>query len=233
MKQKNVDQIFTNVSEKYDLMNDLMSFGMHRLWKERYLSYFFDKSSKLLDTASGSGDIAIGFYKKAVKQNIVPDITICDSNSKMLDKAKEKAINANATDGIKYAQGYAEDLPFQDEEFDYYSIAFGIRNVNNIEKSLQESYRVLKDKGSFFCLEFSPLDNGLLSSFYNCYSNNVIPILGEYVANNREAYEYLVDSINNFPKPEKFASMIYKTGFKDIKWHKLSFGIAVIYTAYK
>ncbi len=229
-KAKMVDEVFSSVASKYDAMNDAMSLGIHRLWKDRFCSMISRSCSKLLDVAGGTGDITIRCHK-----NGVPDITIFDINSEMLTAGRDKIIDKGIVGGINYVQGDAENLPFADEIFDCYTIAFGIRNVTNIDKALGESFRVLKKGGKFLCLEFSKIehDYGILQKAYDFYSFNVIPKIGGFIAGNHDAYQYLSESINKFPDQERFKHMIESAGYSSVTYSNLSLGIAAIHSGYK
>lgn len=227
-KQNLVANIFSSVADKYDLMNDLMSFGVHRLWKNILISHL-EPNKALLDMASGTGDIAKLYYKKSD----VPDITLCDINFDMLNNGRNKLFDQNIFKGLKFACCNAETLPFDEFSFDYYSIAFGIRNVTNIKNALQEACRVLRPGGKFVCLEFGNISNGTLAKFYDCYSMNFIPKIGSIVTGDADAYQYLVESIRMFPEREKFKTMMEESGFKLCKFESLSFGIVTLYTGYK
>ena len=227
-RSKFVNQVFTSVASRYDLMNDIMSFGLHRLWKNKAIQGI--TSGRLLDVACGTGDIAIKVTKKT--QNNV-DIIVCDINPKMLRHGRDNAINANALN-LKWVCGNAEQLPFSDNSFDYYTISFGIRNVSNRQLALNEAYRVLKQGGKFICLEFSPLkESHPLHKFYNFYSFSIIPNIGQLVAKDKASYLYLVDSISEFPYQEDFAQEIQNSNFVEIKYNNLCFGIVTLYTALK
>lgn len=233
-KKNLVNEVFSNVVNKYDLMNDLMSLGVHRLWKAKFCENVDELNSNILDVAGGTGDIALKLKsiarKKAKKQN---EITLCDINPDMLTEARNKAIDKNFLKGINYICGDAEKLPFADNSFDYYTIAFGIRNVLRMDIALNEAYRVLKKGGKFLCLEFSQIEHKVIKQFYDFYSFNIIPKIGKLAANNEDAYKYLVESINLFPDQEKFAVMIKQAGFTRVSYQNLTFGIAAIHTGYK
>ena len=233
-KKNLVDQVFSNVAGSYDLMNDLMSGGMHRLWKNKFCNHIDNLGSDILDVAGGTGDIALKLKSKALSGNISNNqITICDINHEMLKHAKNKAIDKNFIKGIDFVCGDAQELPFADSSFDYYTIAFGIRNVPKIEEALKEAYRVLKVGGKFLCLEFSKVEPEPLKQIYDFYSFNIIPKIGKIAANNEDAYKYLVESINLFPDQEKFANMIKQSGFKRVNYQNLTFGVAAIHVGYK
>lgn len=232
-KQSLVNSVFSNVADKYDLMNDLMSFGMHRLWKDEFIRQIPNLNSNILDVASGSGDIALKLAKKAKDRGSNISLTLSDINEEMLRQAKEKSIDLNLFQNLKFTVASAEELPFPDNSFDYYTIAFGIRNVPDINKALKEAYRVLKPMGKFVCLEFSKVKESLLQDFYKFYSFNVIPKIGQIITGNKEAYDYLVESIDLFPSQDEFRIMIKEAGFEEINYKNLNGGIVAIHSAYK
>lgn len=232
-KQPLVNNIFSNVADKYDLINDLMSFGMHRLWKDEFIRQIPNLNSNILDVASGSGDIALKLAKKAKDRGSNISLTLSDINEEMLRQAKKKSIDLNLFQNLKFTVASAEELPFPDNSFDYYTIAFGIRNVPDINKALKEAYRVLKPMGKFICLEFSKVKESLLQDFYKFYSFNVIPKIGQIITGNKEAYDYLVESIDLFPSQDEFRIMIKEAGFEEINYKNLSGGIVAIHSAYK
>ncbi|WP_342170073.1 bifunctional demethylmenaquinone methyltransferase/2-methoxy-6-polyprenyl-1,4-benzoquinol methylase UbiE [Rickettsia endosymbiont of Seladonia tumulorum] len=232
-KQSLVNSVFSNVADKYDLMNDLMSFGMHRLWKDEFIRQVPNLNSNILDVASGSGDIALKLAKKAKDRGSNISLTLSDINKEMLRQAKKKSIDINLFQNLKFTVATAEELPFPDNSFDYYTIAFGIRNVPDINKALKEAYRVLKPMGKFVCLEFSKVKESLLQDFYKFYSFNVIPKIGQIITGNKEAYDYLVESIDLFPSQDEFRIMIKEAGFEEINYKNLSGGIVAIHSAYK
>ena len=236
-KQNLVREVFDNVAPKYDLMNDLMSGGMHRLWKDKMVNEikFNDKNKnyKIIDVAGGTGDIAFRILQKAKKQNINAEIEISDINTEMLEVGKQRSINRNFFSKLKFTPADGQNLPFADNSFDYYTIAFGIRNFTDIGKGLSEAYRVLKPGGKFICLEFSQVNNLILSKIYSLYSFNVIPKIGKFIAKDEASYQYLVESIKKFPGQEKFKKMIMNTGFKSSNYNNLSFGTVAIHTGVK
>jgi len=232
-KQSFVDHVFSGVANKYDLMNDVMSFGAHRLWKSEFLKLIPDYSGHLLDVACGSGDISLGYYNIAKENKLDPSITLCDINHDMLSYAEAKFIDNNILNKVNLVVGDAMSLPFYEDSFDYVTIAFGIRNVPDISKALQEARRVLKKGGKFLCLEFSNVDNKFLSKFYDLYSFNIIPKLGKLITNNEDAYQYLVESIKQFPAKEDFAEMIKAVDFKAVGYKPMSSGIVAIHFGYK
>ncbi|MFQ3307307.1 MAG: demethylmenaquinone methyltransferase/2-methoxy-6-polyprenyl-1,4-benzoquinol methylase [Candidatus Midichloriaceae bacterium] len=231
-KEPKVQKVFSEVADKYDIMNDLMSFGLHRLWKNLFINqidYFHDKT--LLDLAGGTGDIGKKFIDRGGKKAIISDL-----NQNMLDKGKNNIddnFNPKYLNDIEWVKANAENLPFKDNSFDYCTISFGIRNVTNIKKAVSESLRVLKPGGKFLCMEFSDIDNKIISKIYELYSFKIIPKIGKIVANSEQSYEYLVQSIKKFYSAEEFLEIIQDSGYKFTKFEKLSFGIVAIHTGYK
>ncbi|MCH9754171.1 MAG: bifunctional demethylmenaquinone methyltransferase/2-methoxy-6-polyprenyl-1,4-benzoquinol methylase UbiE [Alphaproteobacteria bacterium] len=232
-KQSMVNSVFSRVANKYDLMNDLMSFGIHRLWKKEFLSLIPEHSGSLLDVAGGSGDISLGYYKNAQKLGKFPNITLCDINISMLQSARAKFIDNNVLGRIEIVVGDAMELPFPDNSFDNLTIAFGIRNVADIQKALGEFKRVLKKGGKFLCLEFSKVDSKLLSKIYEMYSFNIIPKIGKVITNDEDSYKYLVESIKKFPTQEAFANMMKDAGLEGVNYIPLSSGVVSIHYGYK
>lgn len=234
-KQKRtlVDEVFSDVAGKYDLMNDLMSFGIHRMWKDEFCRMIPHLNSVILDVAGGTGDIAFRIKENAKNQGKEAHVVVYDINKDMLRICKDRAVDKNILNKFDLAAGDAEKLPFPDNSFDYYTIAFGIRNMLCIEKTLKEAYRVLKPTGKFLCLEFSKVQNDFMRPFYDFYSFNIIPSIGGCVANNQDAYKYLAESISLFPNQEDFKTMIHEAGFSDVSYKNLSFGIAAIHYGFK
>ncbi|XVN43019.1 MAG: bifunctional demethylmenaquinone methyltransferase/2-methoxy-6-polyprenyl-1,4-benzoquinol methylase UbiE [Candidatus Rickettsia vulgarisii] len=228
-----VKEVFSNVANKYDVMNDLMSLGIHRLWKDHFTKQIPNLSSNILDVASGSGDVAFRIMERGRGRNIIPNITLCDINQEMLEVARNKAIDNNILTGFNYIIADAENLPFEDSSFDYYTIAFGIRNISDINKVLKEAYRVLKPMGKFLCLEFSKVENDLLKKLYDFYSFNIIPKIGKAVADNESAYQYLVESIKLFPDQDNFLIMLKDAGFNKASYENLTNGVVAIHSGYK
>jgi demethylmenaquinone methyltransferase / 2-methoxy-6-polyprenyl-1,4-benzoquinol methylase len=223
-KQKLVQNVFSSVASKYDIMNDFMSFGLHRLWKKTLINELSPSFNEiLLDLAGGTGDIANGFLKAGGGSTVVADL-----NRKMLDVGKKNLPDAR----IEWVHANAEDLPFADNVFDYCTISFGIRNVTDIDKALREAHRVLKYTGKFVCLEFSNVTNASLAKLYDRYSLNIIPYIGEKITGDREAYRYLVESIRKFPKATQFANMMKNAGFKNVEFIKLTCGIVALHIGY-
>jgi len=239
-KVKKVYEVFENVATSYDLMNDAMSAGVHRLWKTKFVEQLnIRPRMKVLDMAGGTGDIAFKMmdsfttrYPNQPPDNN-PDIVISDINQNMLDVGKERAAKLNIDHLFSWVQANAEELPFEDESFDVYTIAFGIRNCTHIEKVLDEAFRVLKIGGRFSCLEFSHVDNVVLSDLYDAYSFQVIPVMGEVLAKDWDSYQYLVESIRKFPKQDEFAEMIYDAGFSNVRYDNMSFGVVAAHDAFK
>ena len=222
-----VTTVFQDVFEKYDLMNDLMSFGIHRLWKKNFINWLNpQKNTKLIDVASGTGDIAKLYLSKINNEGYVFCV---DENREMLNlNMKKFKKNPN----IKWAINNAEKLPFENNYFDYYTISFGIRNVNNINDALKEAYRVLKPGGRFLCLEFSKVKNGILNKFYKTYSKS-LPHLGKFIMGKSEPYVYLINSIDEFYSQDEFFEQIKKQNFTNVSYRNLSGGIVAIHSAWK
>ncbi len=232
-KKNLVDQLFSNVSQKYDLMNDVISCGIHRIWKEEFCNMVLDLDSDVLDVAGGTGDIALKLYQKAKLQNRNICLTISDINQSMLDICEGRAIDQNILQNIQFVLADAEKMPFDDNSFDYCTMAFGIRNVSSIDNVLKEVYRVLRPTGKFLCLEFSHIENDLLKPFYDFYSFNVMPNIGKIIAGDYQSYQYLAESIRVFPNQEDFKTMIQNVGFTDVSYKNLTFGIVAIHSGYK
>ncbi|XP_030647749.1 2-methoxy-6-polyprenyl-1,4-benzoquinol methylase, mitochondrial [Chanos chanos] len=265
-KAERVYKVFESVAKKYDVMNDAMSLGIHRLWKDMLLHIMNPQpGTRLLDTAGGTGDISFRFLeytrsmqerqqRMAVKSNQTPswqDIAdsyaaedadtvlpetravVCDINKEMLKVGKERAESQGYSAGLSWVVGDAEELPFDDDQFDIYTIAFGIRNVTHIEQALQEALRVLKPGGRFMCLEFSKVSNPLLSKLYDAYSFQVIPVLGEVIAGDWKSYQYLVESIRRFPDQETFKNMIEDAGFFRVQYFNLTGGVVAVHSGFK
>jgi len=222
-----VAKVFNDVFDKYDLMNDLMSLGVHRLWKRQLINWMNPQiNTKLLDVASGTGDIA-KLYLQKINYN---GFAYClDENKGMLELNKKRFKNSTK---VKQFCENAEKLYFKDNYFDYYTISFGIRNVNNIKLAIKEAYRVLKPGGRFLCLEFSKVENSLLNKFYQTYSKS-IPKIGKLVVGKSEPYEYLINSIEKFHNQEEFKEKIIEQNFENVSYRNLSGGIVAIHSAWK
>ncbi|WP_340148626.1 bifunctional demethylmenaquinone methyltransferase/2-methoxy-6-polyprenyl-1,4-benzoquinol methylase UbiE [uncultured Sneathiella sp.] len=223
--------VFESVAENYDLMNDLMSGGIHRLWKSAMIDWLMPrKGQHLLDVAGGTGDIAFRFLD-AVKGD--GKVTVLDINHAMLSVGQDRAIDQGRLAGLEWVNGDAQQLPLPDKSVDAYTIAFGIRNVTDIPRALKEAYRVLRPGGRFLCLEFSKVGAPALKEFYDFYSFKILPEIGGIVAKDKPSYEYLVESIRQFPDADRFAEMIEQAGFSQVKYRRLSGGIAALHSAWR
>jgi demethylmenaquinone methyltransferase/2-methoxy-6-polyprenyl-1,4-benzoquinol methylase len=243
-KQGLVDGVFHSVARRYDLMNDLMSAGLHRAWKDALvtavnpppkgrpgrLSEMSDKPFALLDLAGGTGDVA---FRVAEAGGHNTRVTVCDINEEMLSVGRERAAERGLDHAVSFEQGNAEELPYPDRSFDCVTVAFGIRNVPRIERALAEAFRVLKIGGRFLCLEFSSVDLPGLDKLYELYSFQVIPRVGEAVTGDREAYQYLVESIRKFPKPKAFAQMIESAAFRRVSFKAMTGGVVALHSGWK
>ncbi len=232
-KQGLVDDVFHKVADRYDLMNDVMSFGAHRLWKDALIAKLRPPRRggyAHLDVAGGTGDIA---FRVAAASGGDARITVLDINADMLRVGADRAAKRKDGGKLTFVEGNAEELALPDKSFDAYTIAFGIRNVPRIDKALAEAFRVLKRGGRFFCLEFSHVDVPGLDAFYDRFSYDVIPEMGRLVANDAESYRYLVESIRKFPPPAQFADWIAKAGFSRVAFERLSGGIVAIHSGWK
>ena len=222
-----VQNVFDEVYDRYDLMNDLMSLGIHRLWKKNLLNMMNPTSnSKLADVACGTGDIAKLFLNNFSKEN---SVTCVDPNKNMIKKGKQKLKNFKNIDWIIAS---AEKLPLKNNSYDYYTISFGIRNTKNLTKALKEAYRILKPGGRFFCLEFSKIQNQNLDFLYKKYSK-LIPSLGKIILGKKEPYEYLIKSIESFVSQDELINLMIKNGFKKCEYRNLSGGIVSIHSGWK
>ena len=225
-----VHGVFTRVASRYDLMNDLMSGGVHRIWKDAMMDWLAPRNThRLLDVAGGTGDIAFRFLARAPQAEAV----VLDLTESMLIEGRQRAEAADLADRLDWVTGDAMALPFPEARFDVYTIAFGIRNVTRIEAALSEALRVLRPGGRLMVLEFSQLPDPALQWAYDRYSFNVIPALGQAVANDRDSYQYLVESIRRFPDQETFAGMIRTAGFEQVRYRNLSMGIAALHSGWK
>ncbi len=226
-KTRLVNSVFSKVNKKYDLMNDIMSLGIHRIWKNKFLDWMNpQQGNTLIDSASGTGDIA-KMYSKIVKNS--SEISCVEPNEDMFKIGKT---NLNKFNNIKWYQASAEKLPFNSNTFDFYSISFGLRNVSDINLALKEAHRVIKPGGRFMCLEFSKIDNELINFFYQNYSK-IIPLVGKYVVGSSYPYDYLVKSIDSFYNQEDLVNLIKKNGFSKVKYRNLSGGISAIHSGWK
>ncbi len=233
-RQGLVNRVFSEVADRYDLMNDLMSAGLHRIWKDDLITMLAPPKAAqpftLLDVAGGTADISLRFAQASG-----PDChaVVCDISPEMLSVGRRKVETAGLSDRIEFVTGNAEALPFAGRSFEACTIGFGIRNVTHIDRALAESYRVLKTGGRFLCLEFSHVDVPILDRLYDLHSFQVIPRLGELAAGSSEPYRYLVESIRKFPPQEQFAGMIRAAGFERVTYRNLAGGIAAIHSAWR
>ncbi len=229
-KASMVHGVFTRVASKYDVMNDLMSMGIHRVWKEAMMDWLAPRpGQRLLDVAGGTGDVAFRFLKRAKGSSAV----VCDMTESMLIEGRKRAEADQLASALDWVVGDAMALPFADNSFDAYTISFGIRNVTRIADALSEAYRVLRPGGRLMVLEFSQIPNDMLQKAYDLYSFNVIPVMGQVVAGDRDSYQYLVESIRKFPSQDAFAAMIRTAGFGQVKYRNLTMGIAALHSGWK
>ena len=237
-KEKKIDSVkgvFDSVAEKYDIMNDVLSIGTHRIWNDILVNSILGlksttRSFSHLDLATGTGDIG---YKILDKKSDNTSIFMMDINENMLGQAMNRREYSKHRDSIQFVVSDAEKIPLEDNSIDTVSIAFGIRNVASIENALSEIYRVLKHGGKFFCLEFSKVEIPMIDNLYEFYSKNIIPEIGYIVTKDRDSYQYLVESINRFPRQEEFIDIIRQAGFTRPKFTNLSGGIAAIHSGWK
>ncbi|TMV10677.1 bifunctional demethylmenaquinone methyltransferase/2-methoxy-6-polyprenyl-1,4-benzoquinol methylase UbiE [Arenibacterium halophilum] len=229
-KAGRVRGVFNSVASKYDVMNDVMSVGIHRIWKDAMMDWLAPRpGQRLLDVAGGTGDISFRFLKRAGEGHS----TVLDLTEPMLIEGRKRAEAEQMADSLDWVVGDAMALPFADNTFDVYTISFGIRNVTRPAEALAEAYRVLRPGGRLMVLEFSQLPNEGLQKLYDLYSFNVIPRMGQIIANDRDSYQYLVESIRNFPDQETFLSMIRAAGFEQARYRNLSMGIAALHSGWK
>lgn len=225
-----VQDVFSSVAGKYDLMNDLMSGGIHRLWKAAMIDWLNPRPGQnFLDVAGGTGDIAFRILDRAADSKV----TVCDLTPAMLEVGRDRAIDRGILSGLDWVSGNAEDLPFEEMRFDAYTIAFGLRNVADQQKALHEAYRVLRPGGRFLCLEFSHVALPALAKLYDLYSFKLLPWLGHQVAGDRDSYQYLVESIRRFPTQDQLCGMITEAGFRQVTYRNLSAGIAALHSGWR
>ncbi|MEL6202808.1 MAG: bifunctional demethylmenaquinone methyltransferase/2-methoxy-6-polyprenyl-1,4-benzoquinol methylase UbiE [Pseudomonadota bacterium] len=232
-KQERVNDVFHGVARRYDIMNDLMSVGIHRLWKDALVSSLAPSKSRpfcCLDVAGGTGDIAFRIVERSGGN---AHVTVLDINGSMLEVGRERALKLGLETSTDFVEANAEELPQEDGSFDAYTIALGIRNVPDINKALSEAYRVLKRGGRFLCLEFSEVDVPGFAEIYDAWSFNAIPPIGKAVAGDDQPYRYLVESIRKFPNQRDFAAMIESAGFKRVTYRNYSGGIAALHSGWK
>jgi len=226
-KTRRVGQVFSSVARRYDLMNDLMSGGMHRLWKDRFVRRVKPRAGEqVLDMAGGTGDVAFRMARRGAR------VTVADINPDMLKVGMERAA-ALGLAGLDWRQENAERLSFTDESFDAYTIVFGIRNVTGIEAALGEAYRVLRRGGRFYCMEFSASDWPGFAALYDAWATNIIPRLGRAVADDEASYRYLVESIRRFPRPEAFRDMVGRAGFVRARAEPMLGGLVSIHSGWR
>ena len=229
-KAGRVQGVFTSVASKYDIMNDVMSVGIHRIWKEAMMDWLAPRAGqKLLDVAGGTGDISFKFLGRAGSGHA----TVCDITESMLVEGRKRAEAESMSASLDWVVGDAMALPFEDNTFDVYTISFGIRNVTRPQEALNEAYRVLRPGGRLMVLEFSQLPNPMMQAAYDAYSFNVIPQMGKLITGDLDSYQYLVESIRNFPDQETFLGMVKNAGFENAKYRNLSLGIAALHSGWK
>ncbi len=229
-KAGRVQGVFGSVASKYDIMNDVMSVGIHRIWKDAMMDWLAPRpGQKLLDVAGGTGDISFRFLKRAGHAHA----TVLDLTEPMLIEGRKRAEADQKADQLDWIVGDAMNLPFEDNTFDVYTISFGIRNVTRPQEALNEAYRVLKPGGRLMVLEFSQIPNESMQWVYDRYSFNVIPVMGQIIANDRDSYQYLVESIRNFPDQDTFLDMVRTAGFGNAKYRNLTMGIACLHSGWK
>jgi len=229
-KAGRVRGVFGSVASKYDVMNDAMSLGIHRIWKDAMMDWLAPRAGqRLLDVAGGTGDIAFRFLRRAGHGQA----TVLDLTEPMLVEGRKRAEAEALAGSLDWVVGDAMALPFPDNSFDVYSISFGIRNVTRPQEALNEAYRVLRPGGRLMVLEFSQIPNDLMQKVYDLYSFNIIPRLGQMIARDRDSYQYLVESIRRFPDQETFLGMVRAAGFENAKYRNLSMGIACLHSGWK
>ena len=226
-KNKLVNSVFSQVYKKYDLMNDIMSLGVHRVWKEKFIDWMNPQpNTKLIDVASGTGDIANLFFTRS---DGTGEVICVEPNKEMLSRGK---IKLKKYKSVKWINSSAESIPIEGNTFDYYSISYGIRNVSDINKVLKEAFRVLKPGGRFMCLEFSKIDNEILNFLYKQYSKT-IPYIGKFIVGSDKPYKYLIDSIDKFYNQKELSNLIKKNGFSNVEFRNVSNGISAIHSGWK
>jgi demethylmenaquinone methyltransferase/2-methoxy-6-polyprenyl-1,4-benzoquinol methylase len=231
-----VRALFDAVAPRYDLMNDLMSGGIHRWWKAEMVAYLRPRpGQRLLDVAGGTGDIALRALPRLAREGEAPAIAVmvCDVSEAMLAAGRARALDQGILDAIEWVRADAERLPVANRSFDLYTIGFGLRNVTRIDAALVEARRVLRPGGRFLCLEFTPKITPLLQPLYDLYSFQIVPLLGQIVAGDRDAYVYLVESIRRFPRQSELAEMIEGAGFDRVKFRNLTGGVAALHSAWR
>ncbi len=235
-KQGRVRGVFESVATKYDIMNDVMSAGLHRLWKNHFVAQLpLYEGAHLLDLAGGTGDISFRYLKRAYAKGLNAKATITDINESMLAEGVKRSIDENIAHfgKVEWKTVNAEVIPFEDNRFDAVTIAFGIRNVTHIDQALSEIYRVLKPGAPFYCLEFSPINTPIMKQLYDAYSFNFIPKFGKLITGDEASYQYLVESIRQFPPADAFQAMISDAGFERASYEKLTQGVVCIHKGWK
>lgn len=229
-KAGRVKSVFGSVASRYDIMNDVMSGGIHRVWKDAMMDWLAPRAGqKLLDVAGGTGDIAYRFLKRAGQGHA----TVLDLTEEMLVEGRKRAEASQMVDQLDWSVGDAMALPFPDNSFDVYTISFGIRNVTRPQDALNEAFRVLRPGGRLMVLEFSQIPNPAMQWAYDRYSFNLIPLMGQLIANDRDSYQYLVESIRKFPDQEVFLNMVRSAGFENAKYRNLTAGVACLHSGWK
>ncbi len=229
-KAGRVQGVFGSVASKYDIMNDVMSVGIHRVWKDAMMDWLATRAgTKLLDVAGGTGDISFRYLARAGHAHA----TVLDLTEPMLVEGRKRAEASAMADSLDWVVGDAMALPFAANTFDVYTISFGIRNVTRPQEALNEAYRVLKPGGRLMVLEFSQIPNAMMQKAYDLYSFNIIPRMGQLIANDRDSYQYLVESIRKFPDQDTFLGMVKKAGFEQASYRNLSMGIACLHSGWK
>ncbi|MGB0686760.1 MAG: bifunctional demethylmenaquinone methyltransferase/2-methoxy-6-polyprenyl-1,4-benzoquinol methylase UbiE [Paracoccaceae bacterium] len=229
-KAGRVQGVFGSVASRYDIMNDVMSGGIHRVWKDAMMDWLAPRSGqKLLDVAGGTGDIAYRFLKRAGQGHA----TVLDLTEEMLVEGRKRAEASQMVDQLDWSVGDAMALPFPDNSFDVYTISFGIRNVTRPQDALNEAFRVLRPGGRLMVLEFSQIPNPAMQWAYDRYSFNLIPLMGQLIANDRDSYQYLVESIRKFPDQDVFLNMVRSAGFENAKYRNLTAGVACLHSGWK
>lgn len=233
-RRKKINAVFSSVASRYNLMNDAMSFGLHRSWKNHLIDIIRPRDgAHILDMAAGTGDITLKYLKKSAASGFKAHVTLCDYNREMLGVAEKRLIESGFIDNTEIVNADAAKLPFEDNRFDSYVISYGLRNVTFIEEALREAYRVLKPGSNFVCLEFSKVRDPLLSKFYKAYRFEIIPKLGKCIAKDEASYQYLSESIEQFYDQETLKKMLESVGFSQVSYQNILGGISAVHQAIK